>query len=52
MALKEYKPGTAFSGVIGRTVDQSEPAWPSAANNWPPPERNWRLKVWSKWRPT
>ncbi len=26
--LTEYKPGTAFSGVIGRTVDQSEPAWP------------------------
>lgn len=28
MTLKEYKPGTAFNGVIGRTVDQSEPAWP------------------------
>jgi arylsulfatase len=28
MPLKEYKPGTAFSGVIGRTVDVSEPAWP------------------------
>jgi arylsulfatase A-like enzyme len=28
MSLKEYKPGTAFNGVIGRTVDQSEPAWP------------------------
>ncbi|KKH94664.1 arylsulfatase [Methanosarcina sp. 1.H.T.1A.1] len=28
MPLKEYKPGTAFSGVIGRTTDQSEPAWP------------------------
>lgn len=28
MALKEYKPGQAFSGVIGRTFDQSEPAWP------------------------
>ena len=26
--LTEYKAGTAFSGVIGRTVDQSEPAWP------------------------
>ncbi len=24
----EYKPGTAFSGIIGRTVDQSSPAWP------------------------
>ena len=28
MALKEYKPGTAFNGVIGRTFDVSEPAWP------------------------
>jgi arylsulfatase A-like enzyme len=28
MPLNEYKPGTAFSGVIGRTVDQSSPAWP------------------------
>ena len=26
--LKEYKPGTTFSGVIGRTFDVSEPAWP------------------------
>ncbi len=26
--LKEYKPGTAHSGVIGRTFDTSEPAWP------------------------
>src|SRR5258708_40317063 len=28
MSLKEYKPGTAFPGVIGLTVDQSSPAWP------------------------
>ena len=28
MALKEYKPGTAFPGVIGRTVAESSPAWP------------------------
>lgn len=28
MTLREYKPGTAFNGVIGRTVDQSSPAWP------------------------
>ena len=28
MALTEYKPGAAFNGVIGRTVDQSSPAWP------------------------
>jgi hypothetical protein len=31
MALKEYKPGTAFSGVIGRTFDVSQPAWPELA---------------------
>jgi arylsulfatase len=29
MALDEYKPGTAFPGVIGRTFAESEPAWPS-----------------------
>jgi len=29
MALKEYKSGQAFSGVIGRTFDVSEPAWPA-----------------------
>jgi len=29
MTLKEYKPGTAFNGVIGRTFDQSSPAWPA-----------------------
>ena len=28
MALKEYKPGTTFPGVIGRTPEQSQPAWP------------------------
>ncbi len=28
MSLNEYKPGAAFGGVIGRTFDQSEPAWP------------------------
>src|SRR6516165_11498454 len=27
--LKEYKPGQAFSGVIGRTFDVSKPAWPA-----------------------
>jgi arylsulfatase A-like enzyme len=26
--LKEYKKGAAFPGVIGRTFDQSQPAWP------------------------
>jgi arylsulfatase len=29
MPLNEYKPGTAFPGVIGRTVGESEPAWPA-----------------------
>ncbi len=28
MALTEYRPGTKFPGVIGRTVDVSKPAWP------------------------
>jgi arylsulfatase A-like enzyme len=28
MALKEYTPGTTFSGVIGRTAEVSQPAWP------------------------
>ena len=28
MSLKEYKPGNTFPGVIGRTWDQSSPAWP------------------------
>jgi arylsulfatase A-like enzyme len=28
MSLVEYKPGTAFPGVIERTVDRSSPAWP------------------------
>lgn len=29
MPLKEYKSGQAFSGVVGRTVEVSEPAWPA-----------------------
>ena len=28
MALSEYKPGTTFPGLIGRTTDESTPAWP------------------------
>ena len=28
MALEEYSPGAAFPGVVGRTFDVSEPAWP------------------------
>jgi len=29
MPLTEYTQGSAFPGVIGRTPDQSEPAWPA-----------------------
>jgi arylsulfatase A-like enzyme len=29
MGLKEYQPGKAFPGVIGRTFDVSSPAWPA-----------------------
>jgi arylsulfatase A-like enzyme len=28
MAVQEYDPGAAFPGVIGRTTDESSPAWP------------------------
>ncbi len=28
MAIQEYDPGTVFPGVIGRTTDESSPAWP------------------------
>ena len=28
MSLKEYDPATAFPGVIGRTIEESTPAWP------------------------
>jgi arylsulfatase len=31
MALNEYPSGAAFSGVIGRTTDESSPAWPQPA---------------------
>jgi arylsulfatase A-like enzyme len=27
--MKEYKPGTAFPGRMGRTIGESEPAWPA-----------------------
>ncbi|MBJ7341866.1 arylsulfatase [Mycolicibacterium sp.] len=29
MALNEYQPGSAFTGVIGRTPAESTPAWPA-----------------------
>ena len=28
MAIREYTPGTAFPGVMGRTIGESSPAWP------------------------
>jgi arylsulfatase A-like enzyme len=27
--IEEYRPGSAFPGAIGRTVDESSPAWPA-----------------------
>ena len=29
MSLTEYKPGSTFPGWMGRTVSESEPAWPA-----------------------
>jgi len=29
MPIHEYEPGSPFPGVIGRTVDESSPAWPA-----------------------
>jgi len=29
MALREYKPGAAFPGRMGRTIGESDPAWPA-----------------------
>ena len=28
MAFSEYRPGTTFPGRVGRTTDESTPAWP------------------------
>ena len=35
MAVKESRPGTAFNGVIGRTFDSSEQAWPDDVSGEP-----------------
>lgn len=35
MSLKEYKPGSSFPGVIGRTWEQSSPAWPAPLRSKP-----------------
>ena len=29
MAIREYKPGSAFPGTLGRTIAESTPAWPA-----------------------
>ena len=35
MSLNEYKPGTTFTGRMGRTVSESEPAWPAPVRSEP-----------------
>ena len=29
MSITEYQPGDHFPGLTGRTVEESEPAWPA-----------------------
>jgi hypothetical protein len=29
MTLKQYPEGSRFTGVVGRTADESSPAWPT-----------------------
>ena len=29
MPLREYEPGSMFPGVVGKTIDESSPAWPA-----------------------
>ena len=43
MALKEYKPETTFPGRMGRTIGESEPAWPAPlrAKDGPPMFCSW-----------
>ncbi len=36
MAIKTYKDGTPFTGVIGRTTEESSPAWPEPPMSTPP----------------
>jgi arylsulfatase A-like enzyme len=35
MAIDEYRSGAAFPGVIGRTTDESSPAWPQPVRSLP-----------------
>ena len=43
MAIKIYKDGTPFTGVIGRTTEESSPAWPEAPR---PPEDAPNVLFW------
>jgi arylsulfatase A-like enzyme len=43
MALKIYKEGTPFTGVIGRTTEESSPAWPEPPR---PPEGAPNVLFW------
>jgi arylsulfatase A-like enzyme len=35
MSLIEYRPGTTFPGRVGRTISESEPAWPAPLRSKP-----------------
>jgi arylsulfatase A-like enzyme len=43
MAIKTYKDGTSFTGVIGRTTEESSPAWPEPPR---PPEGAPNVLIW------
>ena len=43
MAIKTYKDGTPFTGVIGRTTEESSPAWPEPPR---PPEGAPNVLIW------
>ncbi len=43
MAIKTYKDGTPFTGVVGRTTEESSPAWPEPPR---PPEGAPNVLFW------
>ena len=43
MPIKTYKDGTPFTGVIGRTTEESSPAWPEPPR---PPEGAPNVLIW------
>ena len=43
MAIKTYQEGTPFTGVIGRTTEESSPAWPEPPR---PPEGAPNAFIW------